>query len=161
INGVVLFIFFTLTFRKKYYAESIPLIIIFVVFNLYQFSVWDWDTYKAFIGIYCVVVCFYTVNNKKTFWSYALIILAITPGALETAISLSIKKPYEIYSKTNINQIRELRERTTGGVVIGKSDHNSIITAAGRKIFVGYEGWLGSHSIDYPERASLNKELLN
>jgi len=161
INAVVLFIFFTLVFRKKIYSETIPLIMIFLLFNIFQFSVWDWDTYKAFIGIYCAVICFYTVNNHKSFWGYLLIILAILPGVMETAVSLSIKKPYEIYSKVNLNQARLLRERTGGGAIVAKASHNSIVTAAGRQIFLGYEGWLSSHAIDYVDRAASNKELLN
>jgi hypothetical protein len=44
-------------------------------------------------------------------------------------------------------------------IIAGDSNHNSPITMSGRKMFLGYDGTLNSHGIDYSGRYEAAKSI--
>ena len=159
-NATVMIVIFILVQSKIKIHEYLGLIVLFLFFNFFQFSVWNWDNNKGFLALYCALVCYLVqVNNKRNI-SHFIILIFCLPALLEFSIILSGSKPEEVYSKQALYKADEISRHTSNSVILSQSNHNSIVTLAGRKIFIGYDGWLNSHGLDYQERKRVNDQFL-
>jgi hypothetical protein len=142
------------------FAFSIPLVFLFLIANFIQFSVWNWDTIKVFVGIFVILVALLRHFGSSS-WSLLLcLLIAITPSLYESVTILGRSDYSMMYHEEEVKKAELIRRETPADAIIaGSPKHDSIITLAGRKIFIGYDGWLHSHSISYAERNRLNRNL--
>ena len=132
-----------------------PLLIIsglFVVGNFLGLNYWDWDQIKYFAALYLLLVvlsCDLIISTQwqKCLLSLALILLLL-PAAWEV-IQISLKeKSAAPYDQNTISTAVELNKVTPKNAIIaGAPRHNTPITLAGRKIFLGYDGTIWSHGL--------------
>lgn len=140
------------------------LIFIFILGNFISLSDWPWDNYKLFIGLFVSLLISAGSRYRPRESVALLLFISIAPGIYEACKVFILDKEQYIYSDIDVFRAGELQVNTPKNAIIaGKPSHVSPITLAGRKIYYGYPGWLGSHNIDEGSRGAINsnaQELL-
>ncbi|HMO16931.1 MAG TPA: hypothetical protein PKA63_01000 [Oligoflexia bacterium] len=139
----------------------IPVFFLFSVINFVSLSVWNWDNIKLLVGVLIIIIAIIRHSYiKRPYFIFILLVLSIMPAIAEVLSVVSRGKYHTVYSREALGIIRYIGGYVPpGSIVAGSPDHNSPITAAGRKIFLGYPGWLWTHSIDYLERFNINSDI--
>jgi hypothetical protein len=82
------------------------------------------------------------------------------PAGFESFELLKLGPRYDVFSQQDLKVAESLRENTpTKAIVDATPLHNSPVVIAGRRLFLGYDGTLFSHGIDYSERTRMTKSL--
>ena len=154
-----LFVFLLFAFGRRI-RPLVVLVLLFIAANFVKLAVWDWDQIKIFLGIYLVTLSF-VVFEERSKWPLTLsLVLLLLPGMYETGKVLFNYRDQQVYTEEEIRQAEAIRNATEpGAVVLAKPAHNSLITLTGRRLYSGYGGTLGSHGLDYKERAERQKNL--
>ena len=143
-----------------YRTQRLPiasLVIVFVLANFIQIAVWEFDQIKIFIALYCISLML--IPHSNYFFKSALIALLI-PGIVDCAKVLYRSQDYEVYSADRIEKALAIRKITApNAVILARPDHNSLVTLSGRRLFLGYDGTLHSHGLDFKQRQLLNENL--
>lgn len=149
-----------LVFRSAGFLLSIPVLVLFIGLNVVQLSVWPWDSLKGFIGILLIILCLQRQYGVSSAFLLICFIISLIPGLYETLFIFSKGTYHQIYSQEDLERINAIRKNTeASSVIAAKPDHLSPITMAGRRLYVGYDGWLFSHSINYTQRMNSNGDL--
>lgn len=159
----IISIFFVCILNKAI-KELIAIMILFILGNIFQIAVWDWDQIKIFIMIYLISICIWSANdNKKTLLSHFILALPLLiPGLCEFSFNFFPIKKFDIYSASDISMANAIKEETAvNAIVAAAPNHNSPITLSGRKLFFGYVGTLNSQGINYQDREKINLDLNN
>ena len=89
----------------------------------------------------------------------ACLVFAI-PTLYEIVPGAPSRKHFTVYDEDRVAQGEGLRNYTgPRDVIAAKPDHNSAVTLSGRTLYVGYQGTLASHGIDYQEREAEFNDL--
>ncbi|MFN8389650.1 MAG: hypothetical protein U0136_05115 [Bdellovibrionota bacterium] len=139
----------------------ITMIVLFIVGNVVQLAIWNWDQMKFFLALYLLSLSMWSISDaaaqRRCHW---LLVLLIVPCLYEIVVNLRRYEQFTVYSKEDLSRAEEIRRVTPPGVVIAAApNHNSAITLTGRKMFFGYEGTLGSHGIDFQPRKAIFESL--
>ncbi len=153
----LVFIYFLYKLPKRY---ALSVVILFIIGNVLKLSSWEWDNYKFFIGAFVVLVFYTSYFVRLSKYLELIVVISILPGIYEASKIFLSETLTTIYSEEDLYLASQIRTTTPAdSIIAGVPDHNSAITLAGRRIFMGYEGWLSSHSIDYKERQYMNTNL--
>ena len=139
----------------------------FVAANCVIVSVWDWDQIKFFIVIYLIALAYLLVyldslpRWRRCAVKSTLVVLLTFPAVVETARLFLRKDHFTIYNAREMSDAAMIRNVTPNrGIIAAKPDHNTLITLTGRRLYLGYDGTLGSHGIEFRERAEINRDLV-
>jgi hypothetical protein len=146
-------------------------LIMFVLVQLIQFQPWDFDNNKLlvyflfFIAPFIVWTLQYSLRNYRKIFVTILIsitILITLSGVFDIYYRLKIAKQ-DLPVVFNIEEIKladYIRKNIDENVLIltGMSHKNPVDSLAGRKVLLGYDGWLWTRGIDYSQR---QKEVYN
>ncbi len=139
---------------------AIPLVLFFLLFNFLQLSVWEWDTLKAFIGLFVILISLQRHFGYSSLPLFFCFLISLAPSGFETLMIWSKGNYSVIYSESELKKVSEIRNETPPDTIIASAPlHKSVVTVAGRRQYVGYDGWLHSHAIEYSERRALNSNL--
>lgn len=142
----------------------VPLLVMFIFGNTVQLAEWDWDQIKVFIGIYLAFLLAWAwIDTREARSLHLVCLFLILPGAIECAHIFVKGEMFPVYTGEEVALANKVRMSTDPESVIhGTSDHNSILTLTGRKLFYGYEGTLVSHALNFGWRrdAAENIDLL-
>ena len=155
-----------------------PFLLVFVVANIVKFQPWYWDNYKLFLhwfslsvvlaGFALLWMCERLKNFKRSVSTgilrvsvlSALLISATFFGAVTHAFmfyeqpTLWTPADFEVAAWVRENTPPESIFLTAGGQVA----HNHPVPAlAGRRILLGYEGWLWSHGFNWSEMQEVKR----
>jgi hypothetical protein len=160
LNAGIWLIIIPAIFSSVSLAFSFPVMLLFLTANFIQFSVWNWDTIKVFVGIFVILVALLRHFGTSSWFLFICLLIAITPSLYESMNILGTSEYFMMYHEDDVKKAESIREETPADAIIaGNPVHTSVITLAGRKIFIGYDGWLDSHHISYSKRSALNKDL--
>lgn len=135
----------------------IPLAILFCITNVYLFQPHNYDNMKFMIYSY-LAICIYMAWSLHLIAQYkpggklimALIIIAsCITGSLailrETYISWQFSSPDEIAAAEQFKTIT-----SADAIILTSDQHNHFVpTLTGRRILMGYRGWLWTYGIQY------------
>lgn len=138
-----------------------PFFVIFVLLNLFLFQPFAWDNTKflvwASLGIsgcagYALWV--FMKAKGKVFFPLAMLLFffAIFSGGLDALYALDKSKhSWTMYSNDDLSMVEFVRQRTDPNEVFLTSDshNNPIINLTGRKILMGFRGWLWTYGMNY------------
>ncbi len=157
--------FFVVSRRNlKFY---LPFLAIFIMANVFVFQPWDYDNHKFFsfwlmpsalLMAYSLLYIYrIRVVGKPLF--IALLGLSVLTGALTAAFILG--HPYVEVSKADLYVGDWITDNTPRDSVFLTSDSpvHAVTTVAGRKSYLGYEGWIYTHGIDYSGRLSAERMM--
>jgi len=139
---------------------TLPLIVLFLMGNFIQASVWNWDNIKIFLVLIIIVISLLRYQTRTSIVVFMLLVLSTAPSIYETWFVVSKGQWHTVYSENQLEVADAIRLATPDDAIIAtKPSHDTPVTIAGRKVFVGGPGWLNSHSIDYREREKLNYDI--
>jgi len=145
----------------------LPFLAIFIMANVFVFQPWDYDNHKFFcfwlmpsvLLMSSSLLYVYRIRllGKPLFLS--LLVLSVLTGALVAAFILG--HPYVELSRADLYVGGWIADNTPRDSIFLTSDSpvHAVTTAAGRKSYLGYEGWLYTHGIDYSGRLSAEKRM--
>lgn len=137
---------------------------IFVACNLVAFLPWDWDNTKfLFYWFLAVCVAVGAVLTKAWKASASPVVRAVLVGTVASMVAsgvlvnvaqLSGKDRHLMLTAEELKVAELVRERTPPGAVFAVDfRHNNPIPAmAGRRVVMGFGGWLFSEGLDYTQR---------
>lgn len=148
--------FFT---RKHRYF--VILIFLSLVAWFCRISVWEWDQLKAFIPLFVIVLMTLGRWLPKYYpVGFAFLVLLTFPSVYEVYVMIEKGARFEIFDKSKVSSaLRFQEEIPKDAVLLAAPDHNTAAILTGRRLYLGYEGWLWSHGISYGGRKEQIKKL--
>jgi uncharacterized membrane protein len=138
--------------------------VIFAVLNLVVFQPWDWDNHKGLVYWY-LAGCFFVAAFLVATWQQSrapamravvvgVVAALLLSGTLENVHQMLGRDRYMILSAEEIELARRVREATAPRAlfVTGLQNAHPVSTMAGRRVVMGYPGWLWTEGIDYAQR---------
>lgn len=144
----------------------------FVLPSLFLFQPWDFDNTKLFIYWYLssVFILGYFLSKliltrqiTNIILVSTVIYLLIFSGSLDiTRLIFVSGTRYEIYSPQAIRLAEFVKRNTSQNAVFLSVDKfdNPVVTLAGRKVVVGYHGWLWTYGLNYAQRETDVRKML-
>lgn len=148
---------------KKLKKFSLPFWGLFILANLFTFQPFDWDNTKIFDHWLLIATILASLTLKKMWQkSWQLKIAAIVlfclmtwPGLKETIKFNQYEKNKYLFFDNRQLALAEIVKKTIPpqAVILTASNHNHWLPSlTGRKIVLGYSGWLWSYGISYQQR---------
>ncbi|PIT85545.1 hypothetical protein COU36_02680, partial [Candidatus Micrarchaeota archaeon CG10_big_fil_rev_8_21_14_0_10_59_7] len=146
--------------EKKARRFAVPFLLLFVLCNFVRFQPQDWDTIKVlvhpfFIG--CALAGITIANMWKrnaTFKVLAAVLIAasVLSGVLTMVWWLG-DHPV-LYPSRDLTVAEWVKQNTPADSLFLTGDaHNHLVpTLAGRRVVLGYRGWLWTHGLDYSQQ---------
>lgn len=158
---LVLFVLAFIFARKSLKIFYLPFLVVFLLTNVIIFQPYEYDNMKIMLYWFllsCILVAdsFRQILNRlslKGLWVIVpLFTLLISTGLLSVWRESHLK--WLMYSSEDIKMADFVKQNTAKDSLFLTSDrHNHPIPSlAGRKILMGYRGWLWSHGINYSQR---------
>jgi hypothetical protein len=136
--------------------------IIFIVCNFISFQPWHYDNLKILTYWYLLwaLPIAYAIMTLPRQWvavQIVAIILFTGAGLADvTSLQLSTRTGLQLSSQDDLQFARLVKQITaqdTAAIFIAATNHdNPLSIASGRKLYVGYEGWLWTYGIDANDR---------
>lgn len=139
---------------------------LFILGNLLIFQPFDWDNTKIFDHWYLMLAVLGGIGAERLLkhrrlWvkigGGILITLAVLPGFLEVIkFNQYQKNKYLFFSRQQLEMAEEIKQVIEPkALVLTASNHNHWLPClTGRKIVLGYDGWLWSYGINYSRQRS-------
>jgi len=156
------------------FTFALSSLIIFVLVQLIQFQPWDFDNNKLlvyflfFTAPFMVWALKYSLRNHYKIFVTILILLTILvtfSGLLDLYFRLKIPKQDlpVVFNAEEIKLADYIRKNIDENILIltGMSHKNPVDSLAGRKVLLGYEGWLWTRGIDYSKRQKEITDFFN
>jgi hypothetical protein len=137
---------------------------LFVVSNLFIFQPWDWDNTKVLFWWF-LASCFLVAALLARLWDLGprflvrpalavLVLSMIGSGLIENADQARGKQRNLLLTTEEIDFARRVRESTDPHAlfVTGLKHNHPVSVLAGRRVLMGYTGWLWSQGIDFSVR---------
>ena len=137
---------------------------LFLISNLFIFQPWDWDNTKVLVWWYlasCILVAALLarlwVTGPKLFVRPALAVLVLTmigSGVIENVEQARGRQRNVLLTAEEIEFARRVRESTDPHALFatGLKHNHPVSVLAGRRVLMGYTGWLWSQGIDFSVR---------
>lgn len=149
--------------KRKLFFYYLPFLLVFILANLWIFQPWENDNSKLLRFWYLastvlVAGCLagWAKNGiYKKIIATVLFVSVILAGAIDAGSWLNFdKNKIRMWDKNDIELARFIREITPKDAVFLTVDaHNHwVVDLAGRKIIMGFRGWLWSWGINYQKR---------
>lgn len=145
--------------------------VLFVAANLVAFQPWDWDNHKLFVYWFLAVSILVAAVIVRAWraapgWPTRIGIAAITAslvlsGVLEDLGTMLGQSRFRMIDDQQIAIAEQVRTRTPPDslVVIGLQNRDAIAMLTGRRIFVGYPGWLWTEGVRYGDREAIVRSI--
>lgn len=161
--------------RKKLKLASFALIgqTWFVLPSLFLFQPWDFDNIKFFIYWYFASICLLAYFLSKLILTRQItnlitvgtvIYMLIFSGFLDVnRLIFASGTKFEIYSPKAIKLAEFVKKNINQNAIFLSVDKfdNSVLALAGRKVVVGYHGWLWTYGLDYSQKDADIKKMLS
>lgn len=161
-----LFLFFkrNITVEKKFliYAFLLSAAFLWIFLNIIKFQPWDFDNNKFFgwfllVAVFVIGMFFDEIKNHIFKFILCLaVFFIISAGLLDAFGRSSLANPtlYQIFGEDEIKTAewidKNIPEKER--ILTSATHLNLVDSLAGRPVFLGYEGWLWTHGINYSER---------
>lgn len=158
---------FTSFFKeRRIFWLYIPFIIIFILCNLWIFQPWENDNSKMLRYWYlgsAILAGWYLTKIPKML-ALLLFIGIIYSGAYDARSWLDFEKnKLMLWNRSDIESAEFIRASTPrNSIFLTNDNHNHwLVDLSGRKIVLGFRGWLWSWGINYSERESDVRKIFN
>lgn len=163
--GPILIVSLLWLYRKSrsLFLCYLPFLAVFLLSNIFIFQPWDFDNSKLLVYwffVSCIIVAYFLYDQFfqeilfKKITGAVLVFLMTFAGLLDIARTFTPITSYKIFSKSDIAVADNIKKVTSkDSIFVTAQNHNNPIAAlSGRSIFLGFEGWLWSHGVDYSQR---------
>jgi hypothetical protein len=145
---------------NKLVRYSIPFIVWFIVPNLLRVAPWLWDNIKVltywWLGAVPLVALLLARIWREGLGGRALAVglavVVMASGALDVARA-TVGPSYQIFDRDGVALADEVREMTRPeDVILTAPTYNTPMFLTGRRVFMGYAGFLWANGLPYGER---------
>jgi hypothetical protein len=168
-HWIILFLGFILL-KLKEKTFYLPFLFLFIIGNIFVFQPNIWDNSKIFIWWFLMssilISHFFGIIWKK--WKRKSIFLIIPVFLILISVGfLSVRNnqipSWKLFDKNDIELSKFIKENTEkNSLFLTFDNHNNPIHClAGRRVLMGYRGWLWTHGIDYKQREKDIYSILN
>jgi hypothetical protein len=155
---------------RRQLAAYVPSLVVYAVTNVVRYQPWELDNtklfYAAWIPLALPVVAQYLAVVGRA--RVPMLIVALVLGVVACFSSFihtvhCLASPSRIFERRDFAFGHWVAENTaTKAVFLTSSWHaHPAATVAGRQLFMGYGGWVGSHGLDYWGRSNEHTKLQN
>ena len=150
--------------NRKLFWVYLPFLIIFIACNLWVFQPWENDNSKLLRFWYLassVLVGWWLTNIPKKVAAICLVMIVLA-GAIDAGSWLNFEKnKLQMWSRADIELASQVRQLTPKSAVFLTNDNHNhwVVDLAGRKIVMGFRGWLWSWGINYADRERDVREM--
>ena len=150
--------------NKKLKLFSIPFWLVFILANLWLFQPYDWDNSKLFDHWYLIMAVMMAMVINRLFekknWLVKIVgvmglIGIVLSGTLDVfKMTQYDKHKYRFWDQRQLKLAEWVKDNTKNrAVFLTNSNHNNwVASLAGRKIVLGYRGWLWTYGLNYQEQ---------
>ena len=137
---------------------------LFAAFNLYIFQPWDWDNNKVLLYWFFAVAILVAAllarawREQRSLLVRSLVVAAIVSmtlsGLLLNLFQITSRDSYELINNEEIALARQIRDKTAPHAIFAAGLHHNhpVHVLGGRRVMVGYNGWLWTQAIDSRQR---------
>ncbi len=136
---------------------------IFVIANIVVFQPWDWDNHKILVYWFfatCILVSSLLVWAWRRYGTMARGLIAVgivsmvLSGVLEDVNQLLGRSSYSLFTADDIALAIRVRDETPKDAVFvaAPQNNNPVPALAGRRVVMGYWGWLFAEGLPWEER---------
>lgn len=136
---------------------------IFVIANIVVFQPWDWDNHKVLVYWFlatCILVSSLLVWAWRRYGTMARGLIAVgivsmvLSGVLEDVNQLLGRSSYSLFTADDIALAIRVRDETPKDAVFvaATQNNNPVPALAGRRVVMGYWGWLFAEGLPWEER---------
>jgi len=144
---------------------------IFVIANVVVFQPWDWDNHKVLVYWFyasCVLVASLLVWAWRRFGPIVRCGLAavtatlLLSGVLEDVNQLLRRDFYPLFTTEEIHLAARVRDETPPSAVFatGNQNNHPVPVLAGRRVLMGYAGWLFAEGLPWQAREADLRAIL-
>ncbi len=149
----------------------LPFFSLFILAHLFLFQPWDWDNSKLLTYWYLGAAISAGILLQKMFASknpfflvFALVLFALSTvsGFYDVSQLFRFEKNKQrLFGRQQVTAAEFIKENTPSDAVFLTADNhdNPVASLAGRKIFLGFPGWLWSYGIDYAPRQQIVAQI--
>lgn len=132
----------------------------FVAPNLFRLAPWLWDNIKVLVYwwlgftplVALVLARLWTSGGVLRAGSVALAVALMAAGALDIARAV-VGTSYQEFDRDGVAFAEQVRERTDpSSIILTTPTYNTPVFLTGRRVFMGYAGFLWANGLPYTER---------
>ncbi|PIT85157.1 hypothetical protein COU36_04900, partial [Candidatus Micrarchaeota archaeon CG10_big_fil_rev_8_21_14_0_10_59_7] len=146
--------------EKRARRFAIPFALLFLLCNFVRFQPQDWDTIKVLIHpffIGCALAGITVANMWKRnafFKTLAVVLVAVSVLSGVLTMVWWLGDHPVLYPSRDLRVAEWVKANTSADALFLTSDaHNHPVpTLAGRRVVLGYRGWLWTHGLDYSQQ---------
>jgi hypothetical protein len=143
----------------------VPFLFCFLVPNLIKVAPWVWDNIKvlyywyiASVPLVAWLLAYALEQSEKRLWQWlaaGLLASMILSGMLDVLRVVEEASEYQEFDNAGVAVANYIQEHTPPhAVVLHAPTYNTPVFLTGRRSLLGYEGWMWSRGLQYPERAA-------
>ncbi len=145
---------------RRLLLYSLPFLAWFVAPNIFRLAPWLWDNIKVlsywWLGsvpvVALVLARLWAGRPVFKVGAVALAVVLMAAGALDIARA-TVGSSYQEFDHDGIAFAEMIREQTPPtAVILTTPTYNTPVFLTGRRVFMGYGGWLWSSGLQYTER---------
>lgn len=149
---------------RKIKLFYLPFVTLFILANFFLFQPWEWDNTKIFTYWYIfssplAVITLSQIWKRKQIFNKISVLVLILLMALSGALDILKLTDYQLnklrFFDNQQLELAELVRQTTpkNAIFLTAPTHDHLIPVlTGRKILLGFRGWLWTYGIDYSDR---------
>lgn len=150
--------------KKKLKVFYLPFLALFVLANVFLFQPWEWDNTKiftywyipsSFLAALALNRLWQQKNTFKKIVAICLFALTILSGSLDILYLTNYNhNKIRFFTNQQLEIASIIREKTPPEAIflIAPSHDHLVPVLTGRKILLGFRGWLWTYGIDYKKR---------
>lgn len=176
---VILAIFKRFALKRDLVFLSLGATALWIVPNVFQFQIWDFDTNKFFayailfsIAALGIMVESLNKNRKMVIGALIIAIMVSLPSGLISSFSILVRggeSGFTMLDKEQRDVVEWIKMNTgeddvflsSAAILDPNSIQNPVVVAAGRKATMGFSTWLFTHGIDFSERNEIIKRFFD
>ena len=146
--------------RRHVYFGALAFL--FLAANFVQLAIWDWDQLKVFLALYAIFLFIWSIQEDRyLFWVQFSCIFLMIPTLYEGAKIFAVGDNHTLFERKEVDRATIIASAYVEphAIFAAAPNHTSPIGLTGRRLFLGYDGWLFSHGLDYGKRSEMNKDL--
>jgi hypothetical protein len=149
---------------RKLLLFYVPFLFCFILPNLVKVAPWVWDNIKVLFYWYIASVPLVAWllarawQQRRSWWRWAaagLLASMMLSGMLDVLRVVEEASEYQEFDPQGIEMARYISQQTPPhAVVLHAPTYNTPVFLTGRRSLLGYEGWMWSRGLKYPQRSA-------
>jgi hypothetical protein len=145
---------------RKLLLYCLPFLAWFIAPNIFRLAPWLWDNIKVLVYwwlgaipiVALVLARLWQSRPAMKAGAVALALVLMAAGALDVARA-ALGSSYQEFDRDGVAFAEMIRERTPpGAVILTTPTYNTPVFLTGRRVFMGYAGFLWANGLPYQER---------